>query len=230
MRGDAADALALKREEALILLLDQIGERGDLAALVLLGDLEDGGLGRIDKRLGAVGPEFSRVVGVIDDLPAGGDERAQAVLVGDDLGKVHRRGGARCLGGELLEIAHPADVGELLPIAQGLGEEHEVAGLLLVVGLDQGLVDRRVGLAIEGLGRLDDPDDLVDHRGLDDHGAEQGHLGKLRVRRRLVEELIEGDDGPLALAARPPLALAPPLDLSSFRALGHAMNVSRSRP
>jgi hypothetical protein len=164
--------------------LEELLQRHVVLAGASLRDLVDGRLGAVDDLvdLGPVGA----VVAELHDARARLDETPQDGLLGDDLGVVRSvgRGGNR--GDQRVEIRRAAETDQLAPALQ-LGRHSDgVGGLAPAVEIENAVVDRLVGRAVEVVG----PENL-DHVGdgvlAQQHAAEYRLLGREVLRGLTVE-------------------------------------------
>ncbi|CRI63137.1 hypothetical protein THIOKS11170027 [Thiocapsa sp. KS1] len=176
--------------------LDRAAEQGldrlepAAAARLLLGDLEDASLGRIEQ-LGGIAPHG--VVAAVGDIGTGGDHLPQHRGLADDLGVGLDVGRARGLVDDASEIRQATRAFQLLGALEGLGEGYNVEGLVRSGELGDGLEDEAVLAPIEvTLG--DHVGDAVPGAVVQHETAEQGLLGVDVVRRdaQLVEVRARG--------------------------------------
>jgi len=131
------------------------------------------------------------VVGVVQQLAGDADEVAQSGVVRDDAGVVERADGAGDLVGEAHEVFLAPHLAQGLPASQGLDELDDIQRSSGVVECAHRLVDRRVCRPEEPRAVLDDRHDVGDHARIDQHRAQQRHLGLDRVWREPVEQLVQ---------------------------------------
>ena len=119
---------------------------GAIAFLLLLGNLEDGGLGLIENFQGftpfGIKRAIRHLVRHIDQLP-------QDAALTDDIrigGNVGRTGG---ISGQLRQIGHTADGFELPQVIERLGDGDQVTGVFLFHQLGNHVENQAVLLAVE---------------------------------------------------------------------------------
>ena len=171
-RAGDVDARLVELRDALEALLQQLVDVRELAGDALLREVEDDPLGLVDEVAGLAGavPAEAR------DLAAGTDQPAQRRRLAHDPRVVR---GVRARGDEgrqLVQAHAAADVLELAPLLEHVGERDRVDRLALRVERERGAVDLRVRLAVE-VARVEDLADGADRAGRDHHRAEDRLLG-----------------------------------------------------
>jgi hypothetical protein len=183
-KPDAVPVIALPSREVLELVdlgVEQVVDRAEVLAAVLVGDLEDRALGHVD--------EVARgcLVGVDAglDLPGRLEQAPQHRVLADDprvLADVADGGHG---SGQEVDGSAAANRVELAGLLEVLDERERVHRLAQRVEVEHRAVDDPVGLAIEVLGVEALVDDQRRERGVrQQHGAEHGLLGLEVLRRR----------------------------------------------
>ncbi len=177
--GDAGDAIAALGGGGDLLegRAEDDGDRLRRALRFGARELVDGLLGAVDELL----DDAHVPVAFGGDLLAHGDEVAEAPLLVDDRGVRSDVGHGGRRVGELGQVARPADLRELLAIAEPRGHRDDVDRRAQRGEVVRGLEDLAVGVAVEMLG-LEDLEHAVEGLAAEEHGGEHRGLGVEVVR------------------------------------------------
>ena len=145
--GGAGDRLALAREalELVELGLEQVVDRAEVLAAVLVGDLEDRALGHVDE----VARERLVAVHARLDLVRGAQQAAEHRVVADDAGVLADVADRGDRAGQQVDRRAAADALEVARLLEVLDERQRVDRLAERVQVEHRLVDARVALAVE---------------------------------------------------------------------------------